>query len=188
MTHEDQEQAQPKNVQGDDLEIHREAMSAPGEPQRGRGRLGRSRPRVARLALGATTLVVLVAVVAGAFALTRGSSGGGGVLGGSDPLSGALRNALHVTPNPTPLPAWGAYPTPTLGLGTPPPLGPLPLSCSPPAPAPRTLPATLAGAIGGSPVWVASFDEPHATKYISPWGKPPTRYGWMVFVTFAVEP
>jgi hypothetical protein len=39
-------------------------------------------------------------------------------------------------------------------------------------------------------VWVASFDGPHATKYINinPNGTPPTRYGWMVFVTFAIEP
>lgn len=185
MSHEDQDQDQPKIVEGDDFEIQVEAMSDPGEPHTRSGRRGRS--RAMRLALGAIALAVLVAVVAGAFALTRG--GGGGVLSGSDPFSGAIRNVLHVTPNPTPLPTWVSYPTPTLGQETPAALGSAPASCSPAASTPHAVPGSLSDpALGASPVWVIGFEGSHATLYINLGGAGPTRYGWMVFVTFAIEP
>lgn len=145
------------------------------------------RIRAARLALSTTALVVLAAIVAGVFALTRGDSGSLGSL--SMPLAGSGSTATAIpSATLTPAPTRVAYPTPTLGQGTPAALGPAPASCTPTAPAPRTLPTTFSGAIGASPLWVAGFEGSHATKYVNPFSTQYTRYGWMVGIVFATEP
>lgn len=188
--HEDQVQNQPMlgadydGNEGEEVEPRVESLRAQFPtpsishtilPSRQRGR-----SRMVRLALVATALVVLVAVVIGMFVQTTGD-----IAGGSNPISGVVRSVLHVTPNPTATPTRVPYPTPTLGQETSPTLGQAPTSCAPSAPVPRTLPATLPGAIGGSPVWVVGFEGSHATKYLN--GFTHTRYGWKTAITFAIE-
>ena len=199
MMHEDQNQ--PGSGAGNEFELRMETLHAPDGDASAGGVTSapvtpfsprRGRSRSARLALGATTFAVLVAVVAGAFALTRGGALGGvfGSLGSaSTPLADSHPTATAVPrATPTPTPTWVAYPTPTLSQGTPPALGPAPASCAPPASVPRTLPATFSGAIGSSPLWVAWFDGPYATRHIKDPGPGNTRYGWEIAITFTIEP
>ena len=80
-----------------------------------------------------------------------------------------------------------AYPTPTLVQGTPPTPGPPPRSCTPAAPWPSYVSkesGSFGGAIGASPVWAVGFDGPQANKLLRGY----SRYGWMTFVDFYVEP
>jgi hypothetical protein len=132
--------------------------------------------------------LALITVVAGAFALTRGGEGDLGSVG--IPLAGSRPTATAVpraTPTSTATP--DPYPIPTRGRGTPAALGAAPATCAPPAPAPRTLAYGFVGAIGGSPVWVAWFDGPRATKHLGPeGGLGYGRYGWLITILFVVEP
>lgn len=191
MTHEDQiqDQDQPKMGEGngdngvEEIEPRVESLRAPSLSRTALFSRRGSRSRTVRLALGATTLVVLIAVVAVEFALTRDGSPGG-----SNPFSGVVSNILHVTPNPTATPTRVIYPTPTLGQEAKPALGSTPTGCLPPAPAPRTVSTNFSGAIGGSPVWVAGFEGSHATEHINPFSTAHTRYGWAIGIVFAIEP
>lgn len=192
------DQSQPESSEsggGDEFDLHTEAMRSRSSASSFSRR--RDRFRVARTALYTLALVAVV----GAFALAPGGRLGGALSAfgssirdrsaASAPPPASRAPALiapYVTPAPTPTPTRVAYPTPTLPQGTPTALGPAPASCSPPAPAPRTLPATYSGAIGASPIWVAWFDGPHATRHISGPGVVNSRYGWLIAVIFAIEP
>ncbi|HEX5440901.1 MAG TPA: hypothetical protein VFW76_08460 [Ktedonobacterales bacterium] len=201
MTTRDEPENGRHAAEGDEFELRMETLRAPAGHASAGGAAAspsppfsprRDRSQATRLALGATTLVVLVAVVAGAFALTRGGSSGAlGSLSIPLPGSGPTATATPTpSPTPTPIPTRVAYPTPTLVQGTPTALGPAPsaASCTPPAPAPRTLPATFPGAIGASPLWVAGFDGPLATRHIKDPGPGNSRYGWEIGIIFAIEP
>ena len=176
----------------DEIEMRVEGLRAPSAPPHSyatsfSGR--RDRFRVARGALYALALVVVIV----AFALVPGGRLGSafdGLSNVSAPPADSRAPALvapYVTPTLTPIPTRIVYPTPTLTQGAPTALGPAPASCSPAAPAPRTLPATFSRAIGASPLWVAWFDGPHATRHIEGLGGN-RRYGWEIAVIFAIEP
>ena len=191
------DQGQPESSEsggGDEFDLHIEAMRSRSSASSFSRR--RDRFRVARTALYTLALVAVV----GAFALAPGGRLGGALSAfgssirdrsaASAPPPASRAPALiapYVTPAPTPTPTRVAYPTPTLPQGTPTALGPAPASCSPAAPAPRTLPATFSRAIGASPLWVAWFDGPHATRHIEGLGGN-RRYGWEIAVIFAIEP
>jgi hypothetical protein len=176
----------------DEIELRVEGLRAPSSPSHASGDPfsgRRDRFRVVRRALYALALVVVIV----SFALAPGGSLGSALDGLSSisaPPAGSRAPALaaaYPTPTLTPIPTRVAYPTPTLPQGTPATLGPAPASCSPVAPAPRTLPATFSGAIGASPLWVAWFDGPHATRHIEGLGGN-SRYGWEIAAIFAIEP
>ena len=137
----------------------------------------RRRSQPGRLRVVVVALCALAVVVAaGTFALVRG-----GILGGASTTSGSQTpTATRSTPSPTP------YPTPT--LGTPTALGAAPATCTPPAPTPQALPNGFKGGIGATPVWVAGFTGPQATKHIGAGELGYSRYGWLTLLFFAVEP
>lgn len=198
MTHQDEPEIGRHSI-GDEFELRVEALREPStvRERSAEGKADRSinigipglshatpvasrrrRSRIVRLAL---FTVVLVTVVTGVFAVVRGD------LGGIHTPQSANHPPAAPVPRATPTPTPILYPTPTVGQGIPTALGPAPTACAPPAPVPQTIAYGFERAIGATPVWVARFDGPRATKHIEKRVRY-TRYGWPTAMIVAVEP
>ena len=87
-------------------------------------------------------------------------------------------DSAHLTAFAQPQPTYPPIPTPTPTLTlTPPPMGLVPHDC-PSGPTPQPIFGALGPVVGGSPVWVAGFNGPHAVVYLDQAFFDKPGWGW----------